>query len=104
MTLPVQVAWSVLVLQVFRRQQLGWLWLAILTHMIVDGVFVCETQWPGLSQVSTTLIAELTVAIFGIMALWVIWMLRDQPTGTEVPQEQAPQPSGEKHMQRTLPG
>jgi hypothetical protein len=45
--LPIQVALFVLVLQVFRQKQMGWLWLAILAHTIVDGVVVFETRWSG---------------------------------------------------------
>jgi acetoacetyl-CoA synthetase len=35
-TLPIQVAFSILVLQVFTRRSLVWLWLAIGGHALVD--------------------------------------------------------------------
>jgi uncharacterized membrane protein YhfC len=77
-TVPVQVALSVIVLQVFRRGNIGWLWLAILAHAVVDGVAVGVNQALGASQLSTTLIVEGIVAVFGLIALWVIFALRDR--------------------------
>ncbi len=82
-TIPVQVALSVLVLQVFRRNNIGWLWLAILAHAIVDGVSVGLIQVLRPGSISTSLIAELVVAIFGAISLWIIWVLRDRPTVKE---------------------
>ena len=79
-TVPVQVALSVLVLQVFRRNNIGWLWLAILAHAIVDGVAVGLTQVLPPGRISTSLIVEVVVAIFGVIALWIIFALRDRPT------------------------
>jgi uncharacterized membrane protein YhfC len=84
-TIPIQVALSVLVLQVFRRNNIGWLWLAILAHAVVDGVSVGVIQVLGPGKISTSLIAEVIVAVFGIIALWIIWALRDQPVATEKP-------------------
>jgi len=84
-TIPIQVALSVLVLQVFRRNNIGWLWLAILAHAVVDGVSVGVIQVLGPGKISTSLIAEVIVAVFGVIALWVIWTLRDQPVATEKP-------------------
>lgn len=78
-TVPIQVALSVLVLQVFRRGNIGWLWLAILAHAVVDGVSVGVSQVLGSSHLSTTLIVEGIVAVFGLIALWVIFALRDRP-------------------------
>ena len=84
-TIPVQVALSVIVLQVFRRNNIGWLWLAILAHTVVDGVTVIMNQALGPGKVSTSLLVELIVAIFGIIALLVIWTLRDQLGATIEP-------------------
>jgi hypothetical protein len=71
------------VLQVFRRNNIGWLWLAILAHAIVDGVSVGLIQVLRPGSISTSLIAELVVAIFGVISLWIIWVLRDRPTMKE---------------------
>jgi len=84
-TAPIQVALSVLVLQVFRRNNIGWLWLAILAHAVVDGVSVGVIQVLGPGKISTSLIAEVIVAVFGVIALWITWTLRDQPVETETP-------------------
>lgn len=82
-TVPVHVALSVLVLQVFRRGNIGWLWLAILGHIIVDGVTVAVSQGlvPTLGAIRVDLLVEGAVAIFGIIAIWIIWRLRERPDG-----------------------
>jgi uncharacterized membrane protein YhfC len=77
-TVPIQIAFSVIVLQVFRRGKLVWLLWAILGHAFVDLVAVGLQQilGPGLTS---SLLIEAVVAIFGLMALWIIWSLRDPP-------------------------
>lgn len=84
-TLPVHIALSVMVLQVFRRKNIGWLWLAILAHTIVDFTSVEIPQVLGLSNM-TSLITEGIIALFGIIAIMIIWRLRDtsvKPSSTE---------------------
>jgi uncharacterized membrane protein YhfC len=80
-TVPVQVALSVIVLQVFRRRNIGWLWLAILAHVVVDGVVDGVTsavpQFLG-AGLRTDLIVEGIVAVFGLIAIWIIFALRDR--------------------------
>ena len=83
-----QIALSVLVLQVFRRNNIAWLWLAILAHAIVDGVSVGLIQVLGPGRISTSLIAEVVVAVFGVIALWIIFALRDRPTMKEASEAQ----------------
>jgi uncharacterized membrane protein YhfC len=77
-TVPIQVAFSVIVLQVFRRGKLAWLLWAILGHAFVDLVAVGLQQilGPGLTG---SLLIEVVVAVFGLMAIWIIWRLRDPP-------------------------
>ena len=77
-TIPVHIALSVIVLQVFRRRNLGWLWLAILVHALVDGVAAFIPQLLG-SSVGVEVLVEGIIAVFGLLALWVIWALRDRP-------------------------
>jgi len=77
-TVPIQVAFSIIVLQVFRTGKLIWLLWAVLGHAFVDLVAV------GLQQVlgpgfGTTLIIEGVVGVFGLVAVWIIWRLRDTP-------------------------
>ena len=84
-TLPVHIALSVIVLQVFRRNNIGWLWLAILAHAIVDFTSVEILQVLGTST-TTYLITEGVIAFFGIIAVITIWRLRDtsiQPSSNE---------------------
>jgi uncharacterized membrane protein YhfC len=77
-TLPIQIALSVMVLQVFRRGKLIWLLWAVLGHAFVDLVAVGLQQLlgPGLA---TSLLIEGVVAAFGVLAVWIIWRLRDLP-------------------------
>lgn len=77
--LPIQVALSVIVLQVFRRGRIRWLWLAVLAHAVVDGVSLGANQLMGPGKISTTLITEGIVTVFGLIAIWVIFALRDRP-------------------------
>ncbi len=77
-TLPVQVALSVIVPQVFRRRNILWLVLAILAHAVFDFVTVALVQVLGAGRISTNLIVELIVALVGLGAIWVIWALRDK--------------------------
>jgi hypothetical protein len=73
----------VIVLQVFRRRNLNWLWLAILTHTIVDelaSVVPVVLQRNGVLNASTsTLLAEALVFLCGLVALWIIRRLKEQP-------------------------
>lgn len=90
-TLPIHIALSVIVLQVFRRNAIVWLWLAVLAHAIVDFTTVIIAQLLG-TNVTSTLLVEGLVAIFGILAIVVIWRLREV---TPVQSEQQPVVSGE---------
>lgn len=86
-TLPVQVAFSVMVLQVFRRRNINWLWLAVLGHALVDFVVPGMSLVLGdmLGQVGTSLAQEAAVAVCGLIALWIIFRLRgrEEPAAAE---------------------
>jgi uncharacterized membrane protein YhfC len=88
--LPIHVALSVLVLQVFRRGNIGWLWLAVAAHAVVDGVTVGTGQLLGADKLSTKLVTEGIVAIFGLIAIWVIVALRQRPEDAPAPMESPP--------------
>ena len=75
-TIPIHVALSVIVLQVFRRNNIAWLWLAIIAHAIVDFTAIEIVELLGASTI-TSLITEGVVAVFGIIAILTIWRLRD---------------------------
>ena len=87
-TMAIQVAMSVLVLQVFRRGSLVWLGLAIGMHTVVD--FVAPTLIPllGLPVLPTALLAEVAVTVFGLVGLWIVLALR--PSRIHVRTEDVP--------------
>lgn len=83
--IPLHVALAVIVLQVFRRQRMIWLFLAILFHALVDFLTLAIPQAFGHST-HITLLVEGTVCVFGLIGLWIIWRLREpveQATETE---------------------
>jgi uncharacterized membrane protein YhfC len=73
------VALSVVVLQVFRRGSLRWLWLAVLVHALVDFVAVGSPMLLGLQGTSALVWPEAIVTIAGLIGLWAIWALRPPP-------------------------
>lgn len=75
-TLPLQMALAVIVLQVFRRQQIVWLLLAILFHALVDFVTGAIPQVLGHS-ITILLLVEGVVCGFGLIGVWIIWCLRE---------------------------
>jgi len=86
---PFHIAMSVVVLQVFRRNTIGWLWLAILAHAILDFTAGILPQVLG-SSVSASLSVEGWVAIAGIISLWIIWKLRDRSEQMTIAAEPKP--------------
>jgi uncharacterized membrane protein YhfC len=88
-TLPVHAALSVVVLQVFRRGEIKWLWYAIGAHALFDGVTVWLIQLlgPGLG---TTLLVEAFVALGGMVALYATWALRPAAEVAAPPSQVAP--------------
>jgi uncharacterized membrane protein YhfC len=91
-TVPIQVAFSVIVLQVFRRGKLIWLLWAVVGHAFVDLVAVGLQQLlgPGLGS---SLVIEGVVGLFGLMAVWIIWRLRDTPARIQSSETEAPIPA-----------
>jgi len=75
-TIPVQIALAVMVVQVFRRQQIRWLFLAILFHALVDFLAGALPQAFGQS-ITITLLVEGIVCVFGLIGVWIIWRLRE---------------------------
>ena len=73
---PLQVALSVLVLQVFRQGQLYWLFLAILFHALIDFLSVALPQAFGQST-GIELVVEGMICVFGLIGVWIIWRLRE---------------------------
>lgn len=80
--ITIHVALSVVVLQVFRRRSLNWLWLAIGLHTLVDGVAVILAQALPLPAVAKDLTIEGVLGVLALGALWLIFALRDHPAAT----------------------
>jgi uncharacterized membrane protein YhfC len=80
-----QIAMAVVVLQVFRRGQIRWLWIAVFAHFAFDFAAIGVAQGlPLLGVTNATLItlaAEGVVTIGALAALWTIFALRDSPSG-----------------------
>jgi len=78
----VHIALSVLVLQVFRRRSIIWLFIAILAHAVTDFAPLALLQIFG-RGVAPSLASEGVIAVFGLIALWVIWRLRDRENSAQ---------------------
>ena len=77
LTLPIQLALTILVLQVFLRRQSRWLWLAIGWHTLVNAVAVFSLgQWGAY-------IAEGTVVVFSLLSIAMIFLLRTEEPADE---------------------
>jgi uncharacterized membrane protein YhfC len=82
-TLPVQIAFSVLVLQTFTRKQSRWLWFAVGWHALIDAAVVYVVPFWGI---------YITEGLIGLIALINIWLiLRLRPVGLEGVLEVTPQ-------------
>lgn len=75
-TIPLQVALAVMVVQVFCRQRIHWLFLAILFHALVDFFTGAIPQVFG-HRLAIVLLVEGIVCVFGFVSLWIIWRLRE---------------------------
>jgi uncharacterized membrane protein YhfC len=92
-TIPLHVALSVVVLQVFRRGSMRWLWLAILAHALADLLGAGATPILRLTGMAALLIPEAIITLMGLISLWAIWALRDRPDAAAASVEAAtPEP------------
>lgn len=73
---PLQVALSVMVLQVFRRHQIRWLFLAILLHALIDFLALALPQAFGQSTTIELLVAGI-ICVLGLIGVWIIWRLHE---------------------------
>lgn len=73
---PLQVALSVIVLQVFRRDQIRWLFLAILLHALIDFLDSALPQAFG-SGTTIELLVNGMLCVFGLIGVWITWRLRE---------------------------
>jgi len=74
-SIPLQVALAVIVLQVFRRHQIRWLFLAILFHTLIDFLTLALPQAFGQST-TIELLVDGILCVFGLLGVWIIWRLR----------------------------
>ena len=78
-TIPVQIAFSVIVLQTFIRKQWFWVWLAVLYHAFVDASVVFLLKPLGMYW------TEALVGGYAVLSVIIIFVLRQ-------PVPDAPQP------------
>ncbi len=83
-TVPFHIGASVLVLQVFQRKRLFWLWLAVLLHTVVDVVGPILNLWLG-SNLTVTLLSEGWATLAGLFGIWLIWHFRREATPASIP-------------------
>jgi len=76
-SITVQLALSILVLQVFTRRRHYWLWIAIGWHTLVDAVAVYSAATLGIY------VTELIIAVFALASLAFIFLLR-QPEPEQI--------------------
>lgn len=76
-TIPVHVALSVIVLQVFRRGSVRWLWLSITLHTLVNLFVIGLVMMIPLRPEQQPILSSLPVFIVGVLAVWVIWHFRE---------------------------
>lgn len=81
---PMQVALSVIVLQVFRRSQISWLFLAILLHALIDFLTLAFPQAFGQST-TIELLVEGMLCVFGLLGVWIIWLLPERKSSSSFP-------------------
>jgi uncharacterized membrane protein YhfC len=77
--LALHIALSVIVLQVFRRGSLRWLWVAVAIHTLVNFVATGGPIILGLQGTAAILAPEAIITAVGLASLWVIRRLRDRP-------------------------
>ena len=70
LTLPVQICFSILVLQVFTRGHAYWLLIAILWHAIIDALAVFAAGAWGVY------VAEAIIALLAVLSVIIIFRLR----------------------------
>jgi uncharacterized membrane protein YhfC len=92
LTIPCQIAFSVLVLQAFTRGKFRWVWLAVLWHAVIDASAVYFSRiWAGYPWMPYAV--EGLIGIAALISIAIIFALRQpepQPIETE---ELAPLPA-----------
>ena len=80
LTLPIQIALSVIMLQIFIRKKIIWIWVAILFHTIVDATAVLFMTF------SNIYFTEMAVAFFSAISIGIIIFLKSPDPVEEEPE------------------
>lgn len=80
--IPAQIAFSILVLQVFTRRQGRWLWIAVFWHALIDAGAVY------LSAKTGVYVTEAAIGLSALINIYLIWRLRQ-------PEPDEPEPDGQ---------
>jgi len=84
-TIPVQIAFAVIVLQCFTRRQAYWVWLAVGYHALIDATAVIAVKYAGPYG------TEAIVAGFSVLSVIIIFLLRrPEPAPDAEPPSPAP--------------
>lgn len=83
-TIIFHTAMSVMVLQVFRKQQIRWLWAAVVIHGLVDFVGAVLPPFLISDYVTRIVVSELLMAFIGGAGLLYIVRMRDTVIGNTV--------------------
>lgn len=86
-TIPVQICLAVIVMQAFTRKKIGWLFIAILYHAVIDGTVVF--LMPSLGMYWT----ETLVGGFALLSLAIIFLLRQTEPAPRPEPLPAPSPA-----------
>ncbi len=77
LAIPIQIAMAVIVMQTFLRRQWFWLWLAVLSHALVDASVVFALNYLSIYWV------EALMAVFSAVSIFVILRLRQPEPAAE---------------------
>ncbi len=84
-TIPVQIAFAVIVLQSFTRRRAYWVWLAVGYHTLIDATAVLAVKYVGVYG------TEAIVAGFSVLSVIIIFLLRrPEPAPEDLPAPPAP--------------
>ena len=78
LTIPIQVLLSILILQIFKRGKIIWLFVAILIHTVIDASVVILINY------SSIYITEGAIALFSLASLILIIFLKDKINKNEI--------------------
>lgn len=86
-TIPVQIAFSVIVLQTFTRKQWFWVWLAVLYHALIDASTVYLLRPLGMYW------TEALIGGYAVLSVIIIFILRQPDPDAPEPASVSPTPT-----------